>query len=69
MKNKPNTELIDDENPEGIEAIFKETKMAEELLPHLINREHDAVKKFKIGLQEAQKGHYEPIEKQWAEES
>jgi len=34
--NKPNPELIDDENPEWTAAMFSEAKTAAELLPHLI---------------------------------
>ena len=33
MKNKPNRELIDDENPEWREAMLSAAKTAAELLP------------------------------------
>ena len=33
MKNKPNPELIDNENPEWTEAMFSEAKTAAELFP------------------------------------
>ena len=36
MKNKPNPELIDDENPEWTETMFKEAKTMAELFPQLI---------------------------------
>ncbi|MDP3009319.1 MAG: BrnA antitoxin family protein [Methylococcales bacterium] len=36
MNNKPNPELIDDENPEWTAAMFSEAKTAAELFPHLI---------------------------------
>ena len=36
MKNKPHSELIDNENPEWTEAMFSEAKTAAELFPHLI---------------------------------
>jgi uncharacterized protein (DUF4415 family) len=36
MKNTPNPELIDDENPEWTTSMFKEAKTAAELFPHLI---------------------------------
>lgn len=39
MKNKPNPELIDNENPEWTEAMFSEAKTASELFPHLIKPE------------------------------
>lgn len=37
MKNTPNPELIDDENPQWTESMFKESKTAAELFPHLIS--------------------------------
>lgn len=39
MKNKPNPELIDDENPEWTETMFSDAKTAAELFPHLIKPE------------------------------
>lgn len=40
MKNKPNPELIDDENPEWTEAMFSEAKTAAKLFPaKLVNHE------------------------------
>jgi uncharacterized protein (DUF4415 family) len=36
MNNKPNPELIDDENPEWTAAMFSEAKTAAELFPQLI---------------------------------
>jgi uncharacterized protein (DUF4415 family) len=44
MKNIPNPELIDDENPQWTESMFKEAKSAAELFPHLIP------KKSKVNL-------------------
>lgn len=38
MKNKPNPELIDDENPEWTEAMLSGAKTAAELFPHLIKQ-------------------------------
>ncbi len=38
MNNKPNPELIDDENPEWTETMFSESKTATELFPHLIKK-------------------------------
>jgi hypothetical protein len=65
MKNKPHPELIDDENPEWIEAMLSEAKTAAELLPHLIDCNTEAVESFKRGWQEIQRGDYEPINKLW----
>jgi hypothetical protein len=40
MKNKPHSELLDDENPEWTEAMFSEAKTAAELFPaKLVNHE------------------------------
>jgi hypothetical protein len=40
MKNKPDSELLDDENPEWTEAMFSEAKTAAELFPaKLVNHE------------------------------
>ena len=36
MKNKPNSELIDDENPEWTDEMFSQAKQGSELFPHLI---------------------------------
>jgi uncharacterized protein (DUF4415 family) len=38
MKNIPNPELIDDENPEWTEEMLSEAKTAAELFPHLIKQ-------------------------------
>ncbi|MGD0959998.1 MAG: BrnA antitoxin family protein [Methylomonas sp.] len=38
MNNKPNPELIDDENPEWTSAMFKGAKTAVELFPQLIEQ-------------------------------
>lgn len=43
MKNKPNPELIDDENPEWTEAMLSEAKTAAELFPHLIKKSKNQV--------------------------
>ncbi len=37
MKNIPNPELIDDENPEWTPSMFAEAKTATELFPHLVS--------------------------------
>ncbi len=36
MKNIPNPELVDDDNPEWTTSMFKDAKSAAELFPHLI---------------------------------
>jgi uncharacterized protein (DUF4415 family) len=36
MKNKPDSELIDDENPEWTAEMFSQAKQGSELFPHLI---------------------------------
>lgn len=35
MNNKPNPELVDEENPEWTEAMFSEARTVAELFPHL----------------------------------
>ena len=37
MNKFPNSELVDEENPEWTEAMLKESKTAAELFPHLFN--------------------------------
>lgn len=37
MNNKPNPELIDEENPQWTSAMLSEAKTAAELFPHLLN--------------------------------
>jgi hypothetical protein len=65
MNNKPNPELIDEENPEWTAAMFNTAKTADELLPQLANGNDEAVEGFKRGWQEILRGEYEPIEHLW----
>jgi len=65
MNNKPNPELIDEENPEWTAAMFNTAKTADELLPQLANGNNEAVEGFKRGWQEMQRGEYYPIETLW----
>lgn len=50
MKNIPNPELIDDENPEWTEEMLSQAKTAAELFPHLLkpSKSHAEVSKTKI---------------------
>jgi uncharacterized protein (DUF4415 family) len=48
MNNKPNPELVDDENPEWSEVMFSEAKMADELFPQLIKS--DKSQKINIAI-------------------
>ena len=41
MQHNPNPELIDDENPEWTEAMFREAKTAAQLFPQLLNSHRD----------------------------
>jgi hypothetical protein len=65
MKNKPNPELIDDENPEWTKAMFSEAKTAVEIFPHLIDCNNEAVESFKRSWQEMLRGEYHPIATLW----
>lgn len=65
MNNKPNPELIDDENPEWTETMYSEAKTAAELLPTLCDCNTEVVESFKRGWQEIQRGEYYPIETLW----
>ncbi len=37
----PNPELIDEENPEWTEAMFRESKTAAQLFPQLLKNQHE----------------------------
>lgn len=52
MNNKPNPELIDDENPEWTEVMFSEAKTAAELLPQLSTCNNEVAEGFERGWQE-----------------
>lgn len=65
MNNKPNPELIDDENPEWTEVMFSEAKTVAELLPQLSTCNNEAVEGFERGWQEILRGEYHPIETLW----
>ncbi|PKM38398.1 MAG: hypothetical protein CVV06_00725 [Gammaproteobacteria bacterium HGW-Gammaproteobacteria-10] len=49
MTNKPNPELIDDENPEWTAEMFNEAKTATELFPQLIKS--DKSQKVNIAIE------------------
>jgi len=65
MTNKPNPELLDNENPEWTEEMLSEAKTAVEIFPQLIDSDNEAVESFKRGWQEMLSGECHPIETLW----
>jgi len=65
MTNKPNPELLDNENPEWSEEMLSEAKTAVEIFLQLIDCNNEAVKSFKHGWQEMLSGEYHPLETIW----